>query len=260
VVVVTADDGRSSALQLVWVAATCRTTIYTTDAVIRRAILDPADGSVLFHVVSRLDRADLGVWRLASGQALATRVVEPLPAAFGAGPVWGTDLRLDPAATLLAVQSCLDRGCLTRVVDLGNPALPAIVVRGQRQGPLLGFAGDRLVTWAACDGFPCAVLAWDLASATATDLVASASAAAMTGDGRLLVAIGGDGSSDGAVVVDLATGGSRTLHGLTSGDRPIAAAGLTAMGLEVQPDQVVVSPRAGDPHAIQPTAAGEVLR
>jgi hypothetical protein len=259
VITLTADDGHASSLQLVNVAGGCATTVYTTDLVIRRAIVDPADGTLLFHVVSRTARADLGVWRLGHGQALPHRIVDPLPVSFGLGPVWATDLRLDSSNRLLAVQSCIDRGCLTRIVDLGKPGLPAIVVRGPRQGPLLGFAGDRIVTWAACDGFPCAVLAWDVASSMPTEIVGAASAAALTGDGRLLVALGADGTADEAFVVNLATGATRPLHGLAKGDRPIAAGGLAAMGLEVAPDQVALAPRAGDPHPIRPSAAGEVL-
>jgi hypothetical protein len=256
VIVVAEDDGAHSTVRLAMASGACWTTIHTTTSVVRRAIIDPADGSVLLHLVARTARADLGVWRMASPGAQPVQVLEPLPAGLALGPVWATDLQLDPAGRMLAVQSCLDRACVTRIVDLAATNRPAIVIRGQQQGPMLGFAGDRLVTWAACDGFPCGVLAWDLAASSATQLVADASAAAVTGDGRLLLAIL-DGP--GAVVVDLATGQVKSLHGLAAGDRPIATGGLAGSGLEVGPDQLAVGQRAGDPHAIRPSAAGEVL-
>jgi hypothetical protein len=259
VVVVTSDDGSRSTLRLLAVARACAATAYATDSVIRHAILDQADGSVLFHMVSRGARTDLGVWRLAAGAATATRLVDALPATLGLGQVWATDLQLDPTGRLLAVQSCLDRGCLTRIVDLGAPSLPAMVVRGGRQGPLLGFAGNRLITWAACDGFPCAVLAWDPASAAPTELVAAATAAGLTAEGRLLVAMSTDGSAEHPLVVDLTTGAVRGLHGLAPGDRPIAVGGLAGAGLELAPDQLAVAQRAGDAHAVRPSSAGEVL-
>ena len=258
VVVVTADDGRQSTIRLVGVAAACTAPVYATDSIVRRAILDPADGGILFHLLSRAQRSDLGTWRLAPGDPNPTRVLEPLPATLGLGAVWGTDLRLDSDGRLLAVQSCVERGCVTRVVDLGAPSLPAMVIRGARQGPMLGFTGGRLVTWAVCDGFPCAVLAWDAAAATPTELVTSAGAAGMTGDGRLLVAITGDGGGQ-ALLVDLIGGAVRPLHGLAAGERPVATGGLAGQGLELEPDQLVVAQRAGDPHAVRLTAAGEVV-
>jgi hypothetical protein len=258
VVAIVSDDGVHSTVSLGGASDGCSTPVHTTASIVRRAVINPLDGSVLLHLLARAGRADLGVWRLATAGSQPVQVVEALPASLGVSPVWATDLRLDPTGRMLAVQSCLERTCLTRIVDLAAPTRPAIVIRGQRQGPMLGFAGDRLVTWAACDGFPCGILAWNLAASEPEQLVADATAAGMTGDGRLLIAIL-DGSAGQAVVVDLQTGRVKPLHGLAAGDRPIATGGLAAAGLEVDPDQLAVGQRSGDPHAIRPSAAGEVL-
>jgi hypothetical protein len=258
VVAVAADDGKRSTVQLVSTSGGCETTLLTSASVVRRAVIDSVDGSVLLHLVARTDRADLGVWQLARGAAQPTRILEPLPAALDFGVVWATDLSLDDAGRNLAVQSCQDRECLTRVVDLGALSRPAIVLRGSRQGPMLGFAGDRLVTWAACDGFPCDLLAWDPAAAAPTQLIADALAAGLTTNGQLLVAMLAD-LPDHAVVIDLQTGILRPLHGLARGDRPVALGGIAVAGLELGPDQLAVAQLAGDPHAIRPSAAGEVL-
>jgi hypothetical protein len=259
IVTVAADDGSHSTVQLVSATDGCASVAFTATSVIRRAIANPIDGSLLLHFVDGATRADLGVWRLASTGAEPVLILEPLPAALGFGTVWATDLRLDPVGRQLAVQSCQDRECLTRIVDLAAPEMAAIVLRGTRQGPTLGFAGDRLVTWAACDGFPCSVLAWDAASAGLVELLANATAAGLTADGRLLVATLSDGALDHAVVIDLVSGRTHALRGLAAGDRPVATGGIAAMGLEVAPDQLAVAQPAGDPHAIRPTAAGEVL-
>ncbi|HEX7950040.1 MAG TPA: hypothetical protein VF494_06810 [Candidatus Limnocylindrales bacterium] len=258
VVVTTADDGSRSIIQLVSVAG-CATTIHATASVVRRAIADPFDGSLLLHLIDRATRADQGVWRLAAGATRPERILEPLPASLHFGTVWATDLVLDATGGRLAVQSCQDRACLTRILDLARPTAAAIVLRGGGQGPMLGFAGDRLVTWAACDGLPCALLAWDVSAAAPTTLVAEASAAGLTGDGRLLVAVLADGAGERAVVVDLATASIRALHGLSPGERPVARGGIANAGLELASDQLAVSQPAGEPHAIRPSAAGEVL-
>jgi len=257
VVAVAADDGRQSSVELVSTGG-CAATVLTSASIVRLAVIDAVDGSLLLHLVARADRADLGIWLLAKGATKPTRILEPLPEALGFGVVWATDLRLDAAGRNLAVQSCQDRECLTRIVDLGAPSRPAIVLRGSRQGPMLGFAGDRLVTWAACDGFPCALLAWDIAAAAPTQLVADALAGGLTTDGRLLVATLSD-VADHTVVIDLQTGTLRPLHGLAHGDRPVVVSGIAVTGLELKPDELAVAQRAGDPHAIRPSAAGEVL-
>lgn len=258
VVVVSANDGTRSIVQLVTVAG-CAATVHSTASVIRRAIANPFDGSVLLHLVDRATRADLGIWQLAAGATQPERLLEALPASLQFGPVWATDLVLDGTGRRLAVQSCQDRECLTRIMDLARPTAAPIVLRGSGQGPMLGFAGDRLVTWAACDGLPCGLLAWDVAGSRPTTIVTGASAAGLTGDGRLLVVVIADGTGERSVVFDLTTGRSRPFRGLQPGERPVARGGIGAGGLELAPDQIAVSQPAGEPHAIRPTAAGEVL-
>ena len=258
VVVVTADDGSRSTVQLVTVAG-CTSTVHSTASVVRRAIADPFDGSVLMHLVDRATRSDLGIWRLAAGASLPERILEPLPASLHFGTVWATDLALDATGRRLAVQSCQDRACLTRILDLARPTAAPIVIRATGQGPMLGFAGERLVTWGACDGLPCSLLAWGVSATAATTLATDAVSAGLTGDGALLIVVTADGLGAHAGVVELASGRTRPFHGLAAGERPVARGGIATAGLELAPDQVAVSQPAGEPHAIRPTAAGEVL-
>src|SRR4029077_10764940 len=120
----------------------------------------------------------------------STLVAEPLTGALASevGQVFGTGLAVDAQGQLLAVQSCTDLACLTRIFDLAHPGGAPVILRGAKQGPLLGFAGHDLVTWAACVGNPCAIFAWDLRTQQPRQLVAGADAAALTRDGRRLVA------------------------------------------------------------------------
>jgi hypothetical protein len=261
IVAVTADDGTRSRVSLISVAARCALVIDERDDVVRSAILDPHDGSVFAHVVARGTRADLGTYQISftsQGSSEARLVAPPLGTLSGeVGTVWGTVLRLDPAGTHLAVQSCADIGCLTRVFDLAAPDAAPRIIRGADQGPLLGFAGADLVTWQACVGYPCPVLAWDVVTGQARSLVDGASAAALTTDGRRLVALAADAAGVQAIEVDTATGRSTGLRGIAPGSRPIGDGPAATLGLEVATDEVAMASPGGDPLALRPDSAAE---
>ena len=63
--------------------------------------------------------------------------------ATAAGRVWGTGLLLDAQGNRIAVQSCADLGCLTRVFDLRHSGTAPLVIQGVAEGPMLGFAGAQ---------------------------------------------------------------------------------------------------------------------
>jgi hypothetical protein len=266
-IVVTADDGSRSTVRALSAAASCGIVIHETDAVVRTAILDRNDHSVLAHLVDRATRADLGTWRLAiapAGAAGARLVAPPLGALVPkVGTVWGTGLLLDAQGTHLAVQSCADLGCLTRVFDLRHSGSAPVVVRGAAQGPMLGFAGGALVTWAACSGYPCAILAWDPATSHSRTLLSAANAAAMTEDGRRLVAVESDAAGSRAIELDPSSGRLSRLGGLAARLRPLANGANATVGLEVEANEVAIgtpADAASDPEALNPDAAAlEVL-
>jgi len=261
IVVVTADDGTRSQVQLVSVSGHCAVVIDERADVVRSALIDPVDGSVFAHVVARETRADLGTYRISltgDGASEARLVAPPLGGLTAeVGIVWATVLKLDHGGSHLAVQSCTDLGCLTRVFDLAAPASAPRIVRGADQGPLLGFAGSELVAWGACVGYPCPISAWDIGSGHARVLVSGASAAAMTADGRRLVALAADATGARPIEVDTATGRSTALHGVVPGSRPIDAGPLPALGLEVADDEVVFASPGGDPLALRPDSAAQ---
>jgi hypothetical protein len=261
VVVVTADDGARSQVLLVSVGARCSTVIDERSDVVRSAIIDPHDGSVFAHLVARDTRADLGTYRISptgQGAPEATLVAPPLGAmAAEIGTVWATVLKLDHAGTRLAVQSCTDLGCLTRVFDLSAPGTAPRIVRGSNQGPLLGFAASDLIAWDACVGYPCPISTWEVATGRTQPLVAAASAAALTADGRRLVALAADGAGAHPIAVDTETGRTTALLGVQPGGRPIDAGPSPALGLEVADDEVVFASPGGDPVALRPDSAAQ---
>ena len=261
-VVVAADDGSRSTVEVVSAATGCGLVIHETGAVVRTAVLDRRDRSVLAHLVDRATRADLGIWRLAlvpAGASEARLVAPPLGGALASavGTVWGTSLLLDAAGTHLAVQSCADLGCLTRIFDLAHASNQPVVIRGAAEGPMLGFAGTTLVTWAACPGYPCALLAWDIGSGRSRELIASAGAAAMTGDGRRLVALTADKSGSHAIELNPSTGRMSRLRGLAPGVRPLPTGPNATIGLEVADNEVAIGSAGADPQPLNPDAAAE---
>jgi len=263
-IVVTADDGSRSTVRVVSTVAGCGLVIHETDAVVRTAILNRHDRSVLAHLVDRATRADLGTWRLAiaaGGAAEARLVAPPLgDLARSVGTVWGTGLVLDAQGAHLAVQSCTDLGCLTRVFDLRHPGAAAVVIKGAAEGPMLGFAGETLVTWAACPGYPCAILAWDPATSRSRTLLTAATAAAMTSDGRRLVAVQSDAATSQPIELDPSSGRLSHLRGLAPGLRPLINGANATTGLEVAANEVAIgTPGAAgsDAHALNPDAAAQ---
>jgi hypothetical protein len=262
VVVLATDGDRRSEIQLVSVSGACSWLVGSSGDVVRGAILDPLDGSVLAHLVSRATRADLGTWRFGGpGNATPdTPVLVAPPLADGVlnGPAWVTDLRLDTTARLLAIQSCTDTGCLSRVFDLQAPANAAFVLRGATteaaQGPMLGFANGKLLTWAACQGYPCAVQAWDLATAASSVLIDRADGAAVTRDGRFLLA-STDSRAGRTLRLDLVTGKAVLVRGVRAGEQLLSSGVAATSGVQLNADEVAVGAPGGAPRSFRPIAA-----
>lgn len=264
VVVVASDDEQQSEIRLVSVVGACSWPVDRTDDVIRGAILDPGDGSVIAHLVSRATRADLGTWRFGGPGALTkpALIAAALDANALDGPAWVTDLRLDPAGQLLAIQSCTDTGCLTRVFDLRHPGAKPALLQGGRagahgplaQGPMLGFAAGRLVTWAACSGFPCAVQSWDLGTGGSANLIDSASAAAITPDGRFLVATT-DPETGRTLRLELGTGALALVKGIRADEQLLPQGVAATSGLQLGADEIAVAVPGANPRPFRPAAA-----
>ena len=126
------DDGVASRLSTFDAGAGCRAPVDATADVIRRATVSP-DGSTLYEArVARHDRADLGIWsRPLDGSVPARRVLPP-PAADGRfGRTWSTELAWSAEGDRLAVQSCGEMACRTRLFDPSDGSSRP----GRRPGP-----------------------------------------------------------------------------------------------------------------------------
>ncbi len=211
-VVVADDDGRRSRIRLVSTAAGCAEAVLEDAEVVRRAVLAADEDAVYLHLVRRTDRADLGVWRLATDAAARLlRVLGPAtdePRIATLGPIWSTALGLDGEGRRLVAQSCNPLGCVARIVDLRT--LRTTVVGGAGQGDLIALVGARLVTWASCHGLPCAVQAFDITTGRREILeVAAVSAAPFPGDSRFVAISIGHDDDRRTLLVDPQTGAAR---------------------------------------------------
>ncbi len=145
--------------------------------------------------MDRSSRRDLGVWlRPLDGALPARRVLEPLPSDDRFGRTFSTEFTWDLSGSALAVQACGATACRTRVLPTDGD--PVITLDEPDLGPLVGLDEDRLVSYQACRGLPCPIVATDLATGERTMLASDAgpSIVVETGDGsRLVHEIGGAG-------------------------------------------------------------------
>jgi hypothetical protein len=210
-VVVASDDGTRSEIRLVAPRGQCAALVHASRDVIRQAIATPA-GDVVFHVVGRRDRSDRGVWRLPSGSNAAPRPVLP-PLAPGdrflsdIGRVWTTELRASHDGELLAVASCGELACRTRLARIGDRR-QQLTIR-EVGGHVVGLDDRQLVRLEACDGQRCDVVGTDLASGRDRRLAQGISdATTVVVDNRLLAVTSTPGSA--VAIVDPATGSTWT--------------------------------------------------
>lgn len=192
IVLVGSDDGITSRLGAVDVAAGCSWTITDERDVIRRATVDPTGTSIIEMRVDRVTRADLGIWlRPIDGRTRARRILDPIVPDGRFGRTWSTEFMWSLAGDRLAVQSCGEAACRTRIMgpDATAVAAGASLLDAPDLGLLVGVDGDDVVTYAACRGWPCPIIVTNLRSGERRTLVAEADAAVLVGtpDGSRLV-------------------------------------------------------------------------
>lgn len=183
-----ADDGTTSRLSAIDVPAGCVFAIAEDPSVIRRATVDPAGRTVYEMLVDRQTRADLGIWaRPLDGGGPAVRILEPIVADERFGPTFTTEFGWASGGDRLAVQSCGEAACRTRVIDPAGG--PSRTVDDPDLGTLIAVDGDELVSYAACPGLPCPIVGVDLKTGgrqTLAETAAGAVVVATRGGPRLV--------------------------------------------------------------------------
>jgi hypothetical protein len=236
------DDGTSSRLSLVDVAAGCAWPIERSDDVIRRATITPDGGTLIEFRVDRRSRADLGVWhRRLSGPGPGVRLLPPVDPDIRFGPTWLTELSWSEDGTLLAVQSCGEMACRLRWVDMVSGATG--IVADPSLGDMVGLTRRVLVAHGACRGLPCPIRSVDLRTGSTKTLVTAAGQATAVRDGdttRVVYELDADGGAVGSIGVD----GDDARRLPTDGDRGRLIAGSTWAGgaAELPPGWVALGP------------------
>ncbi len=246
-IVATTNDGTSSSVWIIDSSLRCAQKLPVDGSVARRAILNAGGSDVIAHLLDGATRSDLGIWSLPLDGSTPALLLAPVTSealrAGGIERVWATDLRLSADGRRLAVQSCDPHSCVTRVLDLVGGATTSI---DQAHGPLVGFAGDRLITRDGCAGLPCDILAWDLATQRSSAIEHSAVGAAVSRNGRVVVAVRTADGSVTAIAIDPETGERRSL-GAFEPDT-VLQDGSGTSGIEAIPSEVGIK-RAGNPPA-----------
>ncbi len=236
------DDGVVSRLAAIDVAAGCSWTIAEERAVIRRATIDPVAMTVYEARVDRSTREDLGVWlRSLDGASPARRILAPLPGDDRFGRTFSTEFTWDMSGAVLAVQACGATACRTRVLPAdGNPV---ITIDEPDLGPLVGIDADRLVSYEACRGLPCPIVATDLTTGERTVLAPDAGLSIVvdTRDGTRLVHESGatDGPRLHAVGLDGRT--HSDLGSLPTGLRLHPGVAMSNAATHLPPDWVLLT-------------------
>jgi hypothetical protein len=218
VVLAGSDDGVMSTLQALDVAGGCSWSIATESNVIRRATIDRSGTGIYEMRVDRATRADLGIWfRPLDGLVPARRILPAPPTDGRFGVTWSTEFSWDLAGDRLAIQSCGEVACRTRIVDPGGG--PAATLDSPDLGAIVGLDGHRVVTYEACRGLPCPIVSTDLGTGERLTLMPAAGRAVMvsTADGARLVAEVGLVAGSGLRSVALDGGRSTDLGPIPDG-------------------------------------------
>lgn len=243
IVLVGDDDGARSRLRAVNPGRGCATTVAEDAAVIRGAILAPDGAIEVEHRVDRATREDLGVWRRSIRGGIGVRLLPGLVADAAHGRTFATDLRWAPDGRL-SVASCGERVCRARIVD----PTTGVAAATDGTGPVLGVAAGRVIAYAPCEGFPCAIVGVDPATGSIDTLVPDAGPAAIGGPGDATLVFERAGR---LTTLDLLTGAQvdvpasdglapvRSGSGATAGlDLPLGEVLLAAPGAAPDPSTV----------------------
>jgi hypothetical protein len=258
VILVGADDGRISRLQAVDVTRGCSWSIAESTDVIRRATIDPSRTSILEMRVARRGRADLGVWRrVVGGVEEAQRILLPPVPDERFGRTFATEFMWDATGTRVAVESCGEIACRTRLL---HPDGGVASMEDPTLGPLVGVDGETVVSYGACRGLPCPIIATDARSGIQNVVVADGGPAVIvtTSAGPRLVDEVISGSDRRLRVTDLANGVASDLGAIPSGDALVATPDRASSGTRIPPGWIVLAPDGRVPaHA---AAHGALLR
>lgn len=236
------DDGRSSRLSLVDLAAGCAWPVAEAVDVIRHATLAPGGRSIVEFRVDRRSRADLGVWSRPLDGPAASRILGPLEPDPRFGPTWITELGWSDDGRTLVVESCGEVACRFRLLDLSSDE--SSLVADPTLGDLVGLADDRIVVRGACRGLPCPVIAVDRSGGRPVILADAAGQAVLATDETGEAVVVHERDVDGRVVAAIRPDGTdiRGIPVAADGRRLVGPAAWAGGAVDQPPGWVVFGP------------------
>lgn len=239
-VLVGADDGGRSRLDLLDIGSGCRWSLDSSTTIIRTATIDRTRGAVIELRLARSDRADLGIWaRPVGADGGLRRILGPIEPDGRFGQTWSTGFGWDLAGGRLAIQSCGEAACRTRIMDRDDGT--STLLDRPDLGLLVGLDGDRLVTYGACRGLPCPLISTDAVSGAQTVLAEQAGSAVLVGQ-----------PGAGRLVSEVATGAEHRL-------RSVSLFGGPTTDLGSIPWDVHLAATPGRPDAVAHPGADAIL-
>ena len=117
----------------------------------------------------------------------AERILDPIAPDGRFGRTFSTEFSWDLDGARLAVQSCGEFACRTRLIDPVTGIVRLLDQPGL--GLLVGVDGDSVVTYADCQGLPCPIVSTDIATGARRVVVDAAGPATLvrSDDGPRLV-------------------------------------------------------------------------
>jgi hypothetical protein len=241
-VLVGSDDGRTSRLSMIDVAAGCAWSVATSGDVIRHATVSRDGRSIVEFRVDRRTRSDLGVWRRPLDGARGARLLGPIAPDARFGPTWLTHLSWSDESDTLVVESCGEVACRYRLVDTTSGAMVSVSDPGA--GDLVGLVDKRLIVHGACRGLPCPLLALDPSGGAGLVLDDAAGQAVLARDGAGRPVVVHEVDPDGGVIRAVGPDGRgpELLPFATDGRRLIGGPGRSSGAAEHGRDWVLVGP------------------
>ena len=240
-----------------WPAVPRRWTSRPTSSGARRSA---PDGRSLIEVrVDRRSRADLGIWRRPlGGRGPTTRWLEPIGVEPRFGRTWSTDLVWSATGTELAVQSCGELACRTRIVATATEASSWWPTRTSVR-PSASRTGASWRTWPVA-GLPCPIVAVDVGTGIRRILAVDAGPAVLTATEAGPRLVHRTRTEAGSFLRSVALDGSddRMLGAIPDGLDLLAEPAWSAAGTGRPAGWVVLAPAGRMPR--DPADAGPVVR
>lgn len=258
VVLVGSDDGTGSQVVAVDIEEGCASGLAHSTHVIRRATISPDGASLVEFRVDRRTRADLGTWRRPlDGSTRITRILPPIDADARFGRTWSTEFTWAGDGSL-AIDSCGEVSCRTRVLDANGRSAGALAEPDL--GETIGLADGQLVSYLACRGLPCPIIATDLATGRWRLLIAEAGSAMVTSTPAGPRLVYTKPAGHGPTLQSLALDGSHRvdLGPLPDGFDLQMPPSRALAGVAVPPGWAVLAPDGRMP--IDPTGPAPILR